>query len=142
MRKLNKVKQISLITALSILMFSDIAYAQINERALGTRVRICAVKGSVSTYHPDSPDNVCSLEQRKDRTKCRIFNRSTIVETGKDVVIEPNVFFGKTGPRIREHTVAEEWLLDIKRMIRTNRSMTKGRTINMDKVSTIPAPGR
>lgn len=50
--------------------------------SLATRVKICAVKGTVTIQAAKGFNGVCSLKQTLDVTECRVVNGETRVETG------------------------------------------------------------
>ena len=56
--------------------------------SINTRVRICAVKGTVKTGNVKDRSflskDQCLLTQEMDETECRVVNQSTIIETGAD----------------------------------------------------------
>lgn len=54
--------------------------------ALKTKVRICAVKGTVQTGNVvhDGGEMTCPLKQTMNQTECRVVNQETMIETGSD----------------------------------------------------------
>ncbi len=54
--------------------------------SLGTKVRICAVKGTVQTGSATQTGSTysCTLKQTLDKTECRVVNQETMIETGAD----------------------------------------------------------
>ena len=54
--------------------------------ALRTKVRICAVKGTVQTGNivRNEGEMTCPLKQTMKQTECRVVNQETMIETGPD----------------------------------------------------------
>ena len=82
----NKLQRnIWLVLIATILMFTcNEAFAK-----LGTKVRICAVKGSVQTgtivdNGPEDPSFYCPLKRTLNKTECRVITQQTMIETGPD----------------------------------------------------------
>ncbi len=78
---------------------------------LSTRVKICAVKGTVQTGPAISHQGIghstvytCPLKQSLNRTECRIVNRQTMVETGDNsfgYIEYPSGYKVKVGPNTK-----------------------------------------
>ncbi|MCF6356180.1 MAG: DNRLRE domain-containing protein [Draconibacterium sp.] len=66
--------------------------------ALRTKVRICAVKGTVQTGNivHNGDEMTCPLKQTMKQTECRVVNQATMVETGDDGWAQLEYFNGMT----------------------------------------------
>jgi hypothetical protein len=72
-------------TYLLIVFFVIFFIAPINLfAAMETRVKICAVKGTVHTSRSKGKINVCPLTQIINKTDCRVINGDVYIETGPD----------------------------------------------------------
>ena len=78
-REKNMFKKYTLFVAIIWMLFqpSEPLFA-----SLGTKVRICSVKGTVTTQLVGGKK--CYLKQNMKETECRVINQSVIVETGPD----------------------------------------------------------
>ncbi len=64
--------------------------------ALRTKVRICAIKGTVQTGSVAGDGLTCPLKQTMKQTECRVVNQATMVETGDDGWAQLEYFNGMT----------------------------------------------
>jgi len=74
--------------------------------AILTKVRICAVKGTVQTGTVVGGDYQgelfsCPLKQTMNQTECRVVNKATMVETGPDGWAVLEYFKGTTVPNLK-----------------------------------------